>query len=342
MNLYFDLMTSLEKAKEPVNSFLSASVATEFEKFQFKTRPEFIFSPSNFKDFFNGRSFIQGARGYYSFFRMPKSETVVFLMPSPFDLPLYFIARFKRLNIVCCVHDLTAHLGEAWPSARAIRARTRRASSLVAFSSPIAKSLEELEAKEVNLVSLPNTIPLLGSLGEAAQSLIHSMKTSPKTTVLLIGRIYAYKNAELIGQIASKSADFLFCIAGQLNLPIEWTQNLLILDKWLSNIEFDSILKESDIIIFPYSEASQSGTIPLAIAHQKIIVAADHPGFIDQLKNYDDKVIFERESEHSLILALFEARKKLSRGELVHNGMSKAPKGDSDLASLLLERIKKS
>lgn len=342
MNLYFDLMTSLKKKNVQANSFLSSSVESEVRKIEFIDRPYFLYSPSSFRDIFKLRSFILGLGGYLYFVRLQKFETVIFVMPSPFDLPLYFLGRLKRLNIICCIHDITAHPGEAWPRSGAISARTRQASSLVAFSLPIANSLELSTGKPVDLAHLPDTIPLLGELGADVQALIHKMNASNKITVLLIGRINAYKNAEMIAQVASKLPDFLFFIAGQLNSKLGIAQNLVTLDKWLSNIEFDSILREADIVIFPYSEASQSGTIPLAISHQKIIVAADHPGFRDQLKSYEGKVIFEPNNETLCSFALVEAGKMLRRSESHQERPSENSSSVQDLASLLLDRMKSS
>jgi glycosyltransferase involved in cell wall biosynthesis len=260
-------------------------------------------------------------------------------MPSPFDFALYLIAKFMKIEIFCCVHDLRAHPGESWPSESAIRSRIKLASALVAFSLPIASLLRTFSNKPIYVVPLPDTIPLIGNISSSAKSFLESMISSTKVKVLMIGRIHEYKNAPLILQVSSILNEFLFCIAGDLSIEIEETENILILNKWLTNLEFDSSLQAADIIVFPYSEASQSGSIPLAIAKNKWIVAADHPGFRDQLKLYDKKVLFQSNSSSEFSKALIQA-KTLSQIEISRKEPSDKPEmRNRDLVGLLLQRM---
>jgi hypothetical protein len=67
------------------------------------------------------------------------------------------------------------------------------------------------------------------------------------------------------------------------------------------------ILSKANIVFFPYSEASQSGNIPIAIAEKKIIVSTLQPGLVEQLSNYPLKVLYDGDKLETISLALADA-----------------------------------
>ena len=80
-----------------------------------------------------------------------------------------------------------------------------------------------------------------------------------------------------------------------------------MINRWLSNIEFMEIISKTNIVFFPYSEASQSGNIPIAIAEKKIIVTTLQPGLVEQLSNYPLKVLYDGDKSDAMSLALADA-----------------------------------
>ena len=67
------------------------------------------------------------------------------------------------------------------------------------------------------------------------------------------------------------------------------------------------IIASANIIFFPYSEASQSGNIPIAMAEKKIVVVTSQPGLVEQLSSYPSKVIYDGGKSGEISLALANA-----------------------------------
>jgi hypothetical protein len=82
-------------------------------------------------------------------------------------------------------------------------------------------------------------------------------------------------------------------IAGEGKLPRKafTMQNVLVINRWLSEEEFHSLLFNSESVIFPYSEASQSGVLPIAMYLKKRIVITENGALLEQSKGYVNRIV---------------------------------------------------
>lgn len=71
-------------------------------------------------------------------------------------------------------------------------------------------------------------------------------------------------------------------------------------DKLLSEEELDSLIRNSDILVFPYRIISQSGALLLALSYCKPIIASDLPQFKETLDGFPDDAFFKSEDVDSL------------------------------------------
>lgn len=72
------------------------------------------------------------------------------------------------------------------------------------------------------------------------------------------------------------------------------------IDKLLSEEELDSLIRNSDILVFPYRTISQSGALLLALSYCKPIIASDLPQFKETLDGFPDEAFFKSEDVDSL------------------------------------------
>jgi len=91
----------------------------------------------------------------------------------------------------------------------------------------------------------------------------------------------------------------------------------MLTNKWLNNNEVAQLLKESDILILPYKEASQSGVIPMGIAAAIPMVCTRVGGLPEQL-NEDEAVLVE-----SNVKALKEGINQLIHDSNLYENLSK-------------------
>jgi glycosyltransferase involved in cell wall biosynthesis len=304
LNLLADVLIELKKMDLPVKTFVSSSSNFEGAELPNLEHSYRLFSPSSIADCFNINAIFNGIRGSLQFLRGDANQTVLFIMPSPFDAFYYVLAKLRGREVISCIHDAVPHSGEVWPSRHSISFRLHCSSTLVAFSLHIANQLRLRTGKPILLADLPKSIPDIGKLEPDALSTLDLMRNSKKPVVLLIGRLKEYKNVRQIFEIAQTIVEALFVVAGSSNRPIIESKNICILNRWLSNREFNAILEEADILVFPYTDASQSGTIPLAIKLGKIIVSANHPGLMDQLDGYERAIISEDLSDEAMQSAI--------------------------------------
>ena len=64
---------------------------------------------------------------------------------------------------------------------------------------------------------------------------------------------------------------------------MEWL-TLKVLDKFLSDNEFNDLIEKSDVLIFPYRKISQSGVLLTALAHRKPVLVSRVGGLTQPLK----------------------------------------------------------
>lgn len=338
LNLYTDTVLQLESAKIPTLNFVSSHLQECDDVVPSPSKTWSLYSPKKFTEMFNINAIYKSLIGLRFFFKTNNSFITVFIMPSPFDFLYLLISRFGGGASWVCIHDYTPHLGEFWPRKRSIHFRIKVAHELIAFSKPIGDHLRNYTKKPVYLVNLPNTIPNIGNVDSDVSSTLKLIDESAKSTVLLIGRNPDYKNSQAMIVLARHFKHVNFLVAGENINSFPPLPNLFIIDKWLSNAEFDTILEFAPIVIFPYLEASQSGTIPLAIQKRKIVIASNQPGLIYQLDGYAQKIIYNTPECSDEFEAINKALKIIQTH--VRSEFSEAIREENGLSNLIEHQIR--
>lgn len=308
LSLLEDFLTNPNFRNRTYELWLSSTLKWENVDYSRNQNVLRLYSPRNFKELLDPRLLVDGLINFIKVLSSRDAILNVFLMPSPFDWIYYRLLKAKKQKIVTCIHDLRSHPGERWPRSYSTSFRLRMSNYVVTFSNYLARELQSITSNMILVAGLPRRLQLTGSLESDVKSLIKTMKSCELPKVLLIGRQRKYKDTEAFFKLASDFEEkALFAIAGEGLMPKGDESKTLVINRWLSNIEFMEIITRSDIVFFPYSEASQSGNIPLAIAEKKIVVTTSHPGLVEQLSSYPLKVVYDVDRPDTISLALADA-----------------------------------
>jgi glycosyltransferase involved in cell wall biosynthesis len=112
-------------------------------------------------------------------------------------------------------------------------------------------------------------------------------------TLLFFGRIAPYKGLEILLQSFTKVRKSIPCrllIVGEGNLaPYKSTiyrlQDVTIVNRWIAENEIADFFMQSDIVVLPYTSASQSGVIPIAAVLGLPVIATLVGGLSEQIED---------------------------------------------------------
>jgi glycosyltransferase involved in cell wall biosynthesis len=124
-----------------------------------------------------------------------------------------------------------------------------------------------------------------------------------------VGRIRQYKGIEnLIAAFNDlKLKDIELVIAGEGRLSVNLDQRVKVINRWLEDNEIASLIKNSEVVVFPYTEASQSGILPYCVSESKKVVVTPLPGLLEQTEGYRNTFVTKNFEIDSLLNALHAA-----------------------------------
>ena len=272
-----------------------------------------------------------------------KNKIFVQIMPSPLDIVIDLAARLRNKYVVRVIHDFKNHPGEKWPTERAIEIRARFATHIVVFSKYVLENLSNIEKKSSFVTNLPSRLVVHGDIGEDVSILGRRLLDFSLPVVLVIGRGHSYKGHKFLDELSKElSQTCIFVIAGEgIGDSLE-SDCMVLINKWLSDAEFDYLLDISQIALFPYTEASQSGTIPLALAKGKFIICSDKGGLPEQVDGYQDAIVLKKIDLVTIEAGVRTALSQISIGSAGKSesfGSPKSPHANShpNLSEVLLK-----
>ena len=197
----------------------------------------------------------------------------------------YYIMKVWKLTGLpsfFIVHDGKMHDGESNGKLQRQLVEIMRNATHLIFLSEYVRELVKTNFKiEKPYLILPHGLINYGKLHNVA-------RTDPRPTLLFLGRVSKYKGVDLLLESIKQIPDDKYnklIIAGKWNdaVPLEYNnQKVEIVDKWLSSDEIIYYLSVSDIMVFPYVEATQSGVATLAINYLKPSIVTNVGAFSEQ------------------------------------------------------------
>ena len=246
----------------------------------------------------------------------------------------------KNLRVVRVIHDAVKHPGDYWPTQRMIDQLILSKDQTVVLSKAVKKLIADKYKKDFPLAHLPPP-----QLPEGEISSVH------RGYVLFIGRIRKYKNIELLLQSwnIAKFSNFTLIIAGEgklsrkASLEIKHSDSIILRNEWLDETSFATLIENASIIVFPYSEASQSGVLAYCVSRNKTVVVTALDGLTSQHKTGSKSKIFVAENNNATSFAAALKLAKISTENPVENVLKdKSKKQDSKFYANLLQITKNS
>jgi glycosyltransferase involved in cell wall biosynthesis len=240
-----------------------------------------------------------------------KCEKNIFLMPSPLDYFLFKLLKLKKQECFFLIHDAKPHPGEFWPRKGSINWRLRKADGVIFLSNFVFQTVKtRLNTKNFRILPHPPFNSFTNHPREACKNLNSSTELP---TMLFVGRIRKYKGIELLAQYKSQIEEkYQLVIAGEGILP-NGLEGVKTINHWLTETEMRDLIFQADIVIFPYTEASQSGLIPSVMALGKRLIVSDIGGLTEQIKNYSKAIIFDPDQPETFLVAMDRSLQELKK-----------------------------
>lgn len=197
------------------------------------------------------------------------------------DFPFIFFFKLLNRRIVFTVHDGILHKGEKNVVSQFLsNFRLQLATEIIYLTDYVKNNV----GKEYNIFKEANIVP--HPVIENKYVNLDVKKENTKN-LLFFGRIDQYKGVELLMQSvlnASNDIDKLI-IAGKSQYGIEYLNHprIEIRDYYLSEEEIGDLFTWADVLVLPYTEASQSGVIALGIFAELPMICTNVGGFSEQL-----------------------------------------------------------
>jgi glycosyltransferase involved in cell wall biosynthesis len=162
------------------------------------------------------------------------------------------------ISVVRIIHDGSPHPGEYFPSKFWIRWLTRDCSRIITLSQYVANQLV------ANFGVNPNSIKVC-DFPVPRVKISEFSKVRQIKKVLLIGRGKKYQGQSLLEEAWAliDIPDAILVIAGEGFNVNDEHPSIEYRNYWMTDQELADEIATSDLVVFPYLEASQSGTIPL-------------------------------------------------------------------------------
>jgi glycosyltransferase involved in cell wall biosynthesis len=218
-------------------------------------------------------------------------------MISPLGLIVESLLKVQGVTVIRLLHDFEKHPGDKWPPRFLIRNLIKSSDFLIALSNEVAHKIKSKNPK-IGLSVYPHPV------FDFPTSEIERV-TSNKY-ILYVGRIREYKGVEnLIAAFDNLEVNGLeLVIAGEGKLKAKTNPRINVINRWLQENEIASLVKNSEAVVFPYIEASQSGFLPYCVSENKKVVVTPLLGLLEQTIGYKNTYVTKNFGIDSLTHAL--------------------------------------
>lgn len=235
-------------------------------------------------------------------------ERILVFGPHNWDAGFLKVFRLLNKNAYYVTHDGVLHSGEDDKLHQFLSTSClRNASHLIFLSEHVKRNVKEKLGIEKPSLLIPHGIINYSSL----TPIICELKE--KSTLLMTGRISYYKGITLLLD-ALPYLDFShineIIIAGAIRpdfiMPdLSKYPQVRVINKWLTQSEFESFVLSADFLLMPHLESSQSGIATVSIGYMKPAIVTQVGAMEEQFRN---AAYFVRElSAQALACTILEA-----------------------------------
>lgn len=238
---------------------------------------------------------------YYSY-KLSKSlkknkYDTIHLIPLAGRFPLFLLYLLKRNKIVVTLHEVTAHESTTNDiEIRKLKWLINNSTPIIFHSNTTKNRFIDFQKKYIKKGDLKNDLEMIRfGLYETYTCFANQLpldKKDEKSTILFLGRIVPYKGIHFLidaVKLLQEKYSIHLVVAGMGEPYFDFNgiTSYNFINRPLSNEEIVKLIEECDMVVLPYTSASQSGLPMTVYAFNKPIIASNVDGLsevIDHLK----------------------------------------------------------
>lgn len=234
--------------------------------------------------------FLPGLRSdFSSYLRRERFDWVCCTMTHLWNLFMLRKVRESGARYLVVMHDALLHPGERYPlRAKLLKEEVRQADLVVTLSNYVRRQGVEAFGLDPGRIRVIPHGPFFYGRPKAQA---RTLPSGRPFRLLFLGRILRYKGLELLVEamrlLKQEFPQMELIVAGQGRLGHKHkalTQlGAKVINRWLEDGEVARLIEEGDLLVAPYTSASQSGVLPLAYAHALPVVATQVGGLQEQV-----------------------------------------------------------
>lgn len=256
----------------------------------------------------------------------------------PFIFPA--LSRFVRVKTI---HDVGIHEGnDSWFNKWWNGTAFQNAEKFVVLSKKFVPKLQQKGIPKNDITVIPHA-----GFDFYVSNNVEIVKGSNKQ-LLFFGRIDKYKGIKVLLDampiILKSFPDLQLTIAGNGDMSeyskrIESVKkNINVINRWIKDEEVAEIVEPADVVILPYTHATQSGVIPLAYAFSKPVIATNVGGLDEQVVDGETGYVVPSHNPQAIANAVISIYSKKDKpremGEKAHQYMTENLTWDSSAKRL--------
>lgn len=284
-----DLLRHLTNREE-----VSLTVSLSRQSEGFATRPT-VQAPSFHIDTFRSAKSMPAAllrlpsqrRALAEFAQTNKVEVVFALMRHPFSPWVFPALRHQKQRVLLAVHDALPHPGDSFPFwDRHFRLDLKATDGVVVMSDAVAQTMAQVYKYPVERTFfMPLPAPDFPRRGSPRKP-----PAGRPWRLMFFGRILEYKGLGLLSEAYSLLQDrfpISLRIVGEGNVEalasLAKLPGVSIEQRWVPDSDVADLMDQADILVLPYTEASQSGVLVTSLAAGVPAVATPVGGLREQI-----------------------------------------------------------
>jgi glycosyltransferase involved in cell wall biosynthesis len=217
--------------------------------------------------------------------------------------------RLKNVPAVITVHDPAAHpglihrLSSLWETKSA-----QSASRCIVLAETFVATMRAKGMAAEKIDVIPH--PIFSFYDRFTKT---SVAHRPARSILFFGRITRYKGLDVLVEAfriaQAKRPELRLNIVGEGDLEpyrhsISGIDNVIVTNRWIDDAEVPAIFQAADIVVVPYTSASQSGVIALAASFRRPVIATRVGAIPEQIRDEETGVLVEPGSAAALASAI--------------------------------------
>jgi glycosyltransferase involved in cell wall biosynthesis len=250
------------------------------------------------------------------------ARCVVSTMPHLFNRFLLGAIRKSGARFIATIHDATPHPGDRLHVPMGfVRAEAATADAIVTLSNHVREQV----ARWPEAAGTPIATVAHGVFGDAAPTPKRRGQRAP-FELLFLGRLLPYKGLHLLTEafrrVRATGVDARLRVLGQGDPSLlgdtRDLEGFTVENRWASDEEMQKAARRADVVILPYTEASQSGVVAIAMGAATPVVATRVGGLAEQVIGGETGLLCETNAD-----SLAQSILRLAHDPALHETLSR-------------------